>query len=260
MRVSATTVSICLTLLLSCLGCSKEEPPPPQVKNYKVVMPIKRPAPEKVQTALPRKEENAKEEAKEAAEVKTVVVEEKAIKPPETETMEKERAAEEVAGYYIVKKGDSLSSISGRDDVYGDSLKWPILYRLNMDKIGELQLVEDFLDRELPEGLMLKVITPDAARENLRSNANKIWSVNVLSATTIGEIIPSTIMLIRSGYLVYITSAKVKGKDWMRLRVGFFKNRTEADAERKKIMTLLNLDNSWITKVGQKEFEEFGSY
>jgi hypothetical protein len=129
-----------------------------------------------------------------------------------------------------------------------------------MDKIAELQLVEDFLDRELPEGLMLKVITPDQARENLKSNANKSWSVNVLSATARVDIIPSTIRLIRSGYPVYITSAKVKGKDWMRLRVGFFKNRTEADAERKKITALLNLDNSWITKVGQKELEEFGGY
>jgi len=116
------------------------------------------------------------------------------------------------------------------------------------------------LDRELPEGLRLKIITPDQARENLRSNANKIWSVNVLSATARVDIIPSTIRLIRDGYPVYITTAKVKGKDWIRLRVGFFKSRIEADAERKKIMTLLNLDNSWITKVGQKEFEEFGSY
>ena len=213
MRVSATIISICLTLFLWCAGCSREEPPPPPVKKYKAAMPIKRPAPEKVQTALPRKEEKAKEEAKEAAEVKTAAVKEETMKPPETETMEKERAAEEVAGYYIVKNGDSLSSISGRDDVYGDPLKWPILHRLNMDKIGELQLVEYFLDGELPEGLMLKIITPDQARENLKSNSNKIWSVNVLSATARVDIIPSTIRLIRSGYLVYITTAKVKGKD-----------------------------------------------
>ena len=165
-----------------------------------------------------------------------------------------------MTGYYTVKKGDSLSAIAARTDVYGDPLKWPILYRLNIDKIGELQLVEDFLDRELPEGVMLKIITSDEARENLKRNAHNIWSVNVLSATTRVDIIPSTIMLIRNGYPVYITSAKVKGKDWMRLRVGFFKNKIEADAERKEIMTLLNLDNSWVTKVVQKELEEFGGY
>ncbi len=52
MKVSAAIISICLTLLLSCLGCSKEEPPHPPVQNYKVVMPIKRPAPEKATTSL----------------------------------------------------------------------------------------------------------------------------------------------------------------------------------------------------------------
>ncbi len=215
MRVSATIISICLTLFLWCAGCSREEPPPPPMKKYKAAMPIKRPAPEKVQTALPRKEEKAKEEAKEAAEVKTAAVKEETIKPPGIETIEKERAVEEVTGYYIVKKGDSLSSISGRDDVYGDPLKWPILYRLNMDKIAELQLVDDFLDRELPEGVRLKITTPDEAKENLKRRLHNVWVVNVLSATTIGEIISSTIRLIRSGYPVYITSAKVKGKDWM---------------------------------------------
>ena len=62
------------------------------------------------------------------------------------------------------------------------------------------------------------------------------------------------------GYPVYITSAKVKGKNWMRLRVGFFKNKIKGDADRKEIMTLLNLDNSWVTKVGRRELDEFGGY
>jgi len=259
MKGSATIISICLTLFLWCAGCSREEPPPPPVKKHKVVMPIKSPAPEKAETSLPTKEEKAEEEAKEAAEVKTAAVKEETIKPPETETIEKETAVDEEAGYYIVKRGDSLSIISGIEDVYGDPLKWPILYRLNMDKIGKLQVGEGFLDRELPEGLRLKIITPDEARENLKGRLNKVWVVNVISATTIGKIIPLAIRIIRNGYPVYITRAKVKGEDWLRLRVGFFQNKTEANKEGKKIMTLLNLDNSWVTKVG-KELDEFGGY
>ena len=144
--------------------------------------------------------------------------------------------------------------------MYGDPLKWPILYRLNIDKIGRLELVEDFLDREPPEGVMLKIITPDEARENLKRNAHNTWSVHVLSTTTIGDIIPSAIRLIRNGYPVYITSAKLKGKNWMRLRVGFFKNKIEGDTYRKEMMTLLNLNNSWVTKVGRRELDEFGGY
>jgi membrane-bound lytic murein transglycosylase B len=51
MKVSATIISVSLMLFLSCLGCSKEERSPPSAQNYKVVMPIKRPAPEKATTS-----------------------------------------------------------------------------------------------------------------------------------------------------------------------------------------------------------------
>jgi len=237
-----------------------EEPPPPPVKKIKVVKPIKRPAPEKAKTTLTDKEEKAKTEAKEVEEVKTAAVEEKALKMPEADDREKETAIEEVTGYYIVKKGDSLSGITAKEDVYGDSLKWPMLYRANMDKLGKLQLGEDFAGSELPEGVRLKIISLDEVKENLKGRVHNVWVVNVLSATTNREIIPATIRLIKNGYPVYITRAKVKGKDWMRLRVGFFKNKAEADTESKKIMTVLNLTDSWVTKIEKKELEEFGGY
>ncbi len=162
--------------------------------------------------------------------------------------------------FYIVKKGDSLSSIAGRSDVYGDPLKWPILYRLNMDKLDALEAGEDFLESELSEGVMLKIITPDEAKENLERRVHNVWVVNVLSATTNGKIIPVAVRLIDNGYMTYITRAKVKGKDWTRLRVGFFKDRTEADTKGKKIMAMLNLADAWVIKVGKKELGEFGGY
>ena len=249
MKLSATIISICLTLFLFCGGCSREEPPPPPTKKIKVVKPIKRPPPEKDET-----------EEKEDKEIKASSVEEKALKAPEIDAGEKETAMEEVTGYYIVKKGDSLSSITGREDVYGDSLKWPIIYRLNMDKLDKLQLGDDLPGRELPEGVRLQIILPDEVKENLKRRANNVWAINVLSTTTNGKIIPVAIRLIKNGYLVYITRTKVKGKDWIRLRVGFFKNKTEADTEVKKIMTMLNLADSWIAKVGKKELGEFGGY
>ena len=84
--------------------------------------------------------------------------------------------------------------------------------------------------------------------------------INIISATTKGDVIPPAIRLIKDGYKVYITKAKVKGNEWMRVRVGFFKNKTEADAEGQKIMTVLNFADSWTTKIGKKEFVEFGGY
>jgi len=218
------------------------------------------PAPEKAKTPLTNEEEKAKTVMKEAEEVKTAAVEQKALTIPETDAKEKETAVEEVTGYYTVKKGDSLSGIAAREDVYGDSLKWPILYRLSMDELGKLKLGEILPDRELPEGVRLKTISPDEAKENLRTRLHNVWAVNVLSATTNGKIIPPAIRLINNGYPAYITRAKIKGKDWLRLRVGFFKNRAEADTEGKKIMAMLKLADSWVVKVGQKELEEFGGY
>lgn len=259
MKVSPTILFICLTFFLWCGGCTQEESPPSPAKKQKIVVPIKKSVLEKAETPLQSTGEKIKEETKEATHAKTATVEEKAIQPSATKAKEKEAVTEEVSGYYIVKKGDTLSTIAGRGDVYGNPLKWPILYRLNMNKLDTLQVGEGFLEREIPEGVRLKIITPDEARENFKRNAHNIWSVNVLSATTIKEIFSSTIRLIRSGYPAYITSATVKGKDWMRLRVGFFKNKTEANLERKKINALLNLDNSWIVKTG-KELEEFGGY
>jgi len=260
MKVSATIISICLTLFLVCVSCSREEPAPPPVQKTKVRKHIKMPPPEKAKTSITSGEEKAKTEAKEGGEVKTAAIEERALKTPETDGGEHETEIEEVIGYYIAKKGDSLSSIAAREDVYGDPLKWPILYRLNMDKLGKLQFGEGLPDGEVPEGLRLRILSPNEIRENLKRIGHNVWVVSVLSGTTDREVIPAAIRLIRNGYPVYITRVTVKAKDWMRLRVGFFKNRSDADNEGKKIRTMLNLHDSWITKVGKQELEEFGGY
>jgi len=260
MKVLATIISICLTLFLVCVSCSREEPAPPPVQKTKVRKHIKMPPPEKAKTSITSGEEKAKTEAKEGGKVKTAAIEERALKTPETDGGENETEIEEVIGYYIAKKGDSLSSIAAREDVYGDPLKWPILYRLNMDKLGKLQFGEGLPDGEVPEGLRLRILSPNEIRENLKRIGHNVWVVSVLSGTTDREIIPAAIRLIRNGYPVYITRVTVKAKDWMRLRVGFFKNRSDADKEGKKIRSMLNLHDSWITKVGKQELEEFGGY
>jgi hypothetical protein len=260
MKISATIISICLTLFLLCVSCSREEPALPPIQKTKVRRPITMPPPEKAETSITGGEEIAESEVKEFGEVKTASVEERALKTAETEAGEKDREMEEVIGYYIAKKGESLSSIAAREDVYGDPLKWPILYRLNIDKLGKLQLGEGLPHREVPEGLRLRILSPHEIRENLARIAHNVWAVSVLSGTTDREIVPPAIRLIKNRYPVYITSVKVKEKDWMRLRVGFFKNRTVADQERKKIMSMLNCHDSWVTKVGKPEVEEFGGY
>jgi cell division septation protein DedD len=108
--------------------------------------------------------------------------------------------------------------------------------------------------------MKLKIVTPEEKKRNLEKRANKMWIVNVLSTPNTKEIIPATMKLLKEGYLAYITRTKVKGKDYMRLRIGFFGTRTEADAAGKKIKALLNLGDPWKTKAGKEEFKEFAGY
>ncbi len=248
MKSSATIISICLTAFLLYAGCSREEPPP--VKSTKVVRPIKRPAPKKAEALVTEREEKAKDEAKGAGEVKTAAVEKQTLTPAE----------KKVAGYHIVKEGESLSGIASSEDVYRDPLKWSFLYRRNLDKLAKLPLGNLLPDSKLPEGLRLKIVSPDEVRQNLRARRNKLWVVNVVSTTTNERINPFAVNLITDGYLVYITRVKVKGRDWIRLRVGFFKDRTDADRQGERIMAMLNLTDSWVTKVDKEELEEFGGY
>jgi cell division septation protein DedD len=82
----------------------------------------------------------------------------------------------------------------------------------------------------------------------------------VLSTPNKKEIIPATMRLLHEGYLAYITRTNIKGKDYMRLRVGFFGKKAEADAAGEKIKALLNLGDPWKTKAGKEEFKEFAGY
>jgi hypothetical protein len=265
MRSQTLTICVCLTLFLMVTSCSKDEEAPPPLKGSKVVKPIKKPQP-----SQPKEAEKSparivilkkrRPEQKKKLEAEMAAVPAKGSEKPATRTVKRQRPPEREQGYYYIRKGDSLARIAGRKDVYGDPLKWPILCRFNMDKLGKMAVWEDFEDRPLLEGMKLKIIMPDEKKRNLEKRANKMWVVNVLSTPNKREIIPATMKLLEEGYLAYITRTKVKGKDYMRLRVGFFGRKSEADAEGMKIKALLNLGDPWKTKAGKEEFNEYAGY
>jgi hypothetical protein len=164
-------------------------------------------------------------------------------------------------GHYRVQKGDSLFSIAGRKDVYGDPSKWPSLYRLNMDQLSKIEEAHKGLNQEaLPEGLDLRFVTAQDAKENLAELGQKSWVVNVLSSRTAEKLLPPALKLMQNGYRVYIITVEVKGEEWMRLRVGFFADKPEAAEAGREIMSLLNSGKPWIVKIDQKELEEYGGY
>jgi len=260
MKMLAASLAFCMAALL-CHGARSEQETAHPPGEYRKTETLIGKAPQgKAESSLPSGEERQKTQGmSETKAVPTGTVRElpgqvSSNKPAERQA----EAREKPKGYYIVKTAESLSRVAARDEVYGDPLKWPILYFYNKDKIGELQLVDGFLDRGLPEGERLKIITPRDAQENLRQRAGCAYAVNVLSARTQKRLISSAIRLMREGYPVYITSAMVKGREWIRLRVGFFQTRLDASLERMKINDLLRIHNSWVTELDQDELEEFG--
>ena len=65
--------------------------------------------------------------------------------------------ARKTRGYYednySVRKGDTLSKISGYDFIYGDPSKWGIIYRANRDQIKNPNVVHEGQNLKIPRGL-----------------------------------------------------------------------------------------------------------
>jgi hypothetical protein len=264
-------------------ACSKEEQK--EIQTPKVVVPIEKPAQKTSPGALAEEEASSEFEAPSSGVTETASLEEK--QPTSPSLIEKHGepiAIKEEDGYYKVQKGDTLYKIAGREDVYNDPLKWPSLFRLNMDSLGEIKVakafdvkwsslfklnpdtsdamkvLESFETEELPEGLSLKYVTKKQAKENLEKASQKTWVVNAISSQNTKSLAPPAISLMKNGYRVYISKARVKEQDWMRLRVGFFETYREAADVGKKIMSMLGENEAWVTKIAQSEMEEFGGY
>lgn len=45
------------------------------------------------------------------------------------------------SGSYEVRPGDTLWSIAGRSEVYGDSFEWPLVFKANRDQIQDPDLI-----------------------------------------------------------------------------------------------------------------------
>jgi hypothetical protein len=270
MKVSVARIFT--VLLLALCACSAEDSQPPQTAPPRVVQPIKPSTPqaEKPKTAVaeekkPQAEEKTQAEkpappADKPGAAPPPLAEEKKVGSEEPAATQLQKKDKDEPGIYLVKKGDTLSSISGKSDVLKDPLKWPILLQLNLDKLGEWAPGEDLPERELPQGTKIKLMTAREAKASLKKESGSPWVVNVLSTTANSEIVPPAVTLVKQGYPVYIARASVKGKDYMRLRVGFFKNKSEADEVGKKIKDMLKFKDSWSTKADKEEYEEVAGF
>jgi hypothetical protein len=163
-------------------------------------------------------------------------------------------------GRYRVRPGDTLSAISAREDVYGNALKWTSLYRLNMGKLGVPEHSQNLPDMVLPEGTLLTYLTSEKAKANLDRLGTDVWVVNVASSKIQERIVPAALELMKDGFRVYISRARVKGEDWMRLRAGFFGGKGEAEAAGERIAAALGTGRLWVAKADPEELRESGGY
>lgn len=259
MKFRVFAVLICLSLSLFGSGCAGEEDLPIPEQKASVKKPIVRPLPAETPPAEPSPEQDNDNKPKEAMDA-GAVTEKKTENIPEEKPEVKSVEKEEVKGVYVTRKGDTLSGIAGRKNVMDDPMKWTILYLLNLEQLKDMKTGLDLPDRPLPAGINLNLITEQEFKDNLKKMDQHLWVINILSSTKREKVIPVAIRLINEGYFVYITRATIKGKEWMRLRVGFFKSRNVTDIKGERIKGILRISDIWTTKTGNEEFQEFAGY
>jgi septal ring-binding cell division protein DamX len=128
-----------------------------------------------------------------------------------------------------------------------------------MQELGRLPETPDFAERELPPGTKLKIVMPGQSMEG-KKKADSLWVANVMSSRSNDEIVPLAVRLVKRGFPMYMTRAQVKGQEWMRLRVGFFAGKAEAQEMGKKIKEAVQVEEPWVLKVGKEEYGEFAGF
>ena len=114
---------------------------------------------------------------------------------------------------------------------------------------------------KLPEGLRVKYVSRDEASERLAEAADRLWVVDVASAKSMNAVVPDAILLMRKGYSAYLTKSQLAGEEWIRLRVGFYKDILEALKVSEEVKALLNMPETLMPmKIDKKESERFAAY
>ena len=97
-----------------------------------------------------------------------------------TPTEEKAPMAETPANdTYLVVKGDSLWTISGKPSIYGNPYQWPLIYKANRDKIKDADLIYPGQELTIERGV--SEADRQAAVEHAKTRG--AWSVGPTEAS-----------------------------------------------------------------------------
>ena len=245
MKFAYTMLSILVTLFIVS-GCSEEKPETYKSKNI-VRKAIEKPV---------SKTDDWEETQKEISDIVSKDIDRRI----EQETAKEEILPEEKPDIYITKQGDTLSDISAKADIYNHPLKWPVLYRDNAEALSSIKYKDNFFKADLPAGIELRIIPEEEVQKNLEYRVGNYYVANIISSPYMKEIAPQVVKLIDAGYFVYITRTMIDGRDWYRIRAGFYRTRSEASREGDKIKADLKIPDIWTVKIGDEEFHDFGGY
>ncbi len=238
------TMLFILVALFFIPGCSSEEPDNYEVKNV-VRKAVKKP---------PKTADIHEETKKEISSL----IEKDIDKRISQETLKNQALSTHKSDIYETEEGDTLMSVSGKNDIYGNPLKWPLLYRDNPEEFFRNKDESSLFETSLSAGMKLKISPHNKAE--LTGNDTTVYVINIVSSPHMKKLAPLVVKLIDDGYYVYLTETMLQGDKWYRLRAGFYRTRSEAERAGEKLKKILRIKDTWTTKIENEEFLDFGGY
>lgn len=93
----------------------------------------------------------------------------------------------------------------------------------------------------------------EAAKKEVKNAQKGLWVVHIASYVTRDEAAAMQKKLKEDGYNAYISDFNLKGKQWYRLRVGFYATEDDAKVAGKKIAKTYSIAGVWAVKPTRKE-------
>lgn len=82
---------------------------------------------------------------------------------------------------------------------------------------------------------------------------HKPWAVHIASYTSMGEAQTIVKKLKQDNYNAYVTEFNLKGRQWFRVRIGFYASEKDAKEVGRKISSSYNISGIWTVKPMKKE-------
>ena len=151
MKLNTITSGLCIALGMALgVGCACVTPPQDHSQAGAVTpdqTPVQTPGPALEQTPGQTPGQTSEQTSTQTTEQSTVVTEatvEPTPVPTDEPTPVPEAISTPVTGWssVTIASGDSLWSIAGESQVYGDSMLWPIIYKANRDEISDPDLIQ----------------------------------------------------------------------------------------------------------------------